>query len=484
MSGSEWRPNSEQLRAATHGTGPLRIQAGAGSGKTATLIHRIWGLVEQGLCRPGQILMLTFTNKAAAEMRERVAQVLGPDSEQPTVETYHAFALSLVRTYAHQLGLPPDPVLLTEGPLRLFLRQRFDRLGVERLDLSNPSRAVSTVLEFLSWHRHEGTFRQGSADLLARLPEGDEVDRLLLTELLEACQAYRSLLREHGAVDYDDLIALAVELLEEHADTCQEVRERFSFLLVDEYQDTDHLQGRLIQLLAGDAANVTIVGDPDQTIYSFRGAAMTNILHFHNTFPGLTDVAMVTNYRSTPEIVAAANGVIRQNQRRKEAELVAARAPGEHPRPVLLEAPDWPEEARWVAAQAQALHRDESIPYGQMAILVRKNHLKLPLFGALLEAGVPAKLIGGLDLFADSETSQFISFLEALADPGNDTAMTVALAMPRYGLTERDIARLARERQRKESLLDAATRLAPDDSRYRLFVDEFWPLYRTVQAEG
>lgn len=484
MSGSEWRPNLEQRRAVAHGAGPLRIQAGAGSGKTTTLVHRIHGLVEQGLCRPGQVLMLTFTNKAAAEMRERVAQVLGPDGDQPCVETYHAFALSLVRTYAHHLGLPPDPVLLTEGPLRLFLRQRLDRLGVQRLDLSRPSKAVSTVLEFLSWHRHEGTFRQDPESLLACLPDGDEVDRALLAELLAATEAYRALLREHGAADYDDLIALAVALLEEHSAVRQEVQERFPFILVDEYQDTDHLQGRFIQLLAGDSANLTIVGDPDQTVYSFRGAAMTNILHFHEAFPALTDVAMVTNYRSTPEIVAAANAVIRQNQRRKEEELVAARAPGEHPLPLLLQAPDWPAEARWLAAQALALHQDEGIPYGQMAVLVRKNHLKLPLYGALLEAGVPARLVGGLDLFADTETSQFIGYLEALADPGSDTAMAVALGMPRYGLSERDIARLARERAPKETLLDTAVRLSGSDQRLRLFTDEFWPLYRIVQGEG
>lgn len=481
--------NQAQEQAIGHGTGPLRIQAGAGSGKTSTLVRRISSLVERGLCRPGQILMLTFTNKAVADMRAKVQAALAGGPEQPVIETYHAFAYSLVREFGHYLDLPPEPVLLTEGPLRLFLRQRFDRLGITRWDLTKLDAAVEKLLTFFEWHRHEGTFREDPATLLARLTptaddaaaddeEGDDPDQAaLLQELLAAHDAYRALLRECGAVDYGDLIALAVQLLEEQPEVAAQVHQRFAYLLVDEYQDTDHLQSRLIRLLTGAAAAVTIVGDPDQSIYSFRGAAMSNILDFHEDFPGTADVSMVTNYRSTPEIVAAANAVIQHNSRGKHEQLVAHRPAGEHPRPQVVQAPDWPTEARWLAQEAQRLHQ-VGYAWRDLAVLVRKNKLTLNLYASLLEAGVPAQVVGGLDLFADPGTRRFAGCLRALAIPTDDQAVAMALTMPRYGLTDDAVARLSQLKQPGESLLDAAVRRAGDEPALRRFTDEFWPLYR------
>lgn len=481
MTGSEWRPNAGQQAAVSHTTGPLRLLAGAGSGKTTTLVRRIASLVERGLCRPSEVLMLTFTNKAAAEMRERVQALLGT-AEQPRVETYHAFAWSLVRAHAVHLGLPPEPVLLTGGPARLFTRLRFDALGISRLDLTRLDDAVQKLLDFFGWHRHEGAFRRPEADLFALLAEPDDPD--LIREFLGAYRHYRRLLREQGAADFDDVIALAVELLEQHPDVRLQVQARFRFLLVDEYQDTDYLQGELIRLLAGEQANITIVGDPDQTIYAFRGAAVTNILHFDQAFAGAESVYMVANYRSTPEIVAAANRVIRHNVRRKEEELAAVRESGR--RPVLLTAPDWESEARWLAAQAKELHEQDGIPYGEMAVLVRKNKHKLPLYAALAEAGVPA-VAGALDLWDDGEAGRLIAYLGALADPDDDASVSVALAMPRYGLTDREVAELAQARQRGESrerLLQAAVRLARSNPRVARFLEEFWPLYHLQFADG
>ncbi len=467
MPTSSWNPNPAQQQAVDHGHGPLRIQAGAGSGKTTTLVQRISALVERGLCRPEQILMLTFTTKAVEDIRRKVG-------DQTRVETYHAFALSLVREFADRLGLPPDPALLTEGPLKLLVRQHIDRMGFETFDLTRPDAAVARFLEFASWYRHEGAYLRPREELLAALTPEDDAEQI--EDLMGAYDAYRALLREKGAVDYDDLIALAVELLTAHADVRDEVAGRHPFLLVDEYQDTDFLQGRLIRLLAGDAANVTIVGDPDQTIYSFRGAAMTNIMEFHKEGPAPADVAMVTNYRSTPEIVAAANAVIANNVRRKDDFLVADRPPGV--RPVLATAPDWESEAAWVAAEILRL----GIPYADIAILVRKNTHKLPLYAALTEAGIPVEVVGGLDLFDDPETVRCIGYIRALANPDDDGAMTVALSMPRYGLTDREIAALARSRSGKEPLIHTAA--GSSDPRVALFLGEFWPLYARQFSEG
>lgn len=479
MASSEWSPNPAQRRALEHGGGPLRIIAGAGSGKTSTLIRRIGALVEQRLCRPDQILMLTFTTRAVADIRTKVAAALGPGGAQPRVETYHAYAWSLVREFADQVGLPPDPVLLTEGPLRLLLRQQIDRLGLDLLDLTRVDAAAGTLLDFVRWHRTEGAFRRSRTELLAALDEA--ADRPLIEQLLDAAHAYRLLLRERGAVDYDDLIALAVELLEAHPAVHQEVTGRHPFLLVDEYQDTDHLQGELIRLLAGAGGNVTIVGDPDQTIYSFRGAAMTNILEFDQVWPSLTDVAMLTNYRSVSAIVTAANAVIEGNQRRKAGALEADRPTGD--RPELIQAPDWETEARWLAAQIQALHA-QGRPYGEIAVLVRRNSHRLPLFAALSAAGIPAVTAGGLDLFADPEVRRLIGLLQALADPADDGALTLALSMPRYGLTDRDLTGLARLRRKGEPLLAAVERSQGQEPRLRLLVTEFWPLYERQFTHG
>ena len=479
MSTPDWRPNDAQARAIAHQGGPLRLQAGAGSGKTTTLVRRIAALVAAGQCRPGEVLMLTFTTKAVADMRARVGAQLG-GTALPRVETYHAFALALVQEFAHLLGLPPDPVLLTAGPVRLFARLHLDRLGLQGLDLTRLDGVVDQMLEFSAWHRHEGTFRQPEADLLARL--GPEADPDRLREFLAGHTAYRALLKEKGAADYDDLIALAVELLEQHEAVRAAVHGRYRHLLVDEYQDTDYLQGRFVQLLAPPDGGLTVVGDPDQTIYSFRGAALSNILDFHREFAGVTTIPMAISYRSTPEIVAAANRVIWQNTRRKPDALVSDRPSGQ--RPLLVTAPDFPAEAAWIAAEARRRH-DAGTPWADLAILVRWNKHKLPLYTALQAAAVPALVVGGLDLFSDAETVRLICYLRALAAPEQDGDLMVALGLPRYGLTDRDLAALARHRERRrQPLLTAVTARAAADPRLRLFLDEFWPLYALQFTAG
>ena len=369
-----WRPSPQQAQVIGHSGGPLRIQAGAGSGKTTTLVRRIAALVAAGRCRPGEVLMLTFTNKAVADMRATVAAVLG-GSDLPRVETYHAFALALVREFAHVLGLPPDPVLLTEGPARLFCRLHLDRLGVQGRDLTKLGTGVGDLLAFFAWHRHEGLSRQVEADLLQRL--GDDDDPEMLRELLAAHAAYRALLKEKDAADYDDLIALAVELLESDATVRAAVHARYRHVLVDEYQDTDFLQGRFVQ--------------------------------------------------------------------RRHAEGVAWR---------------------------------------DMAILVRWNKHKLPLYTALLAAGIPALAVGGLDLFADPEAMRLVSYLRALAAPERAGDLLVALGLPRYGLTDNDCAALARQRPRGAPLLTAVTAQAAADPRLGGFLDEFWPLYELQFTGG
>lgn len=485
MTGSDsapsFRPNAAQEAAVAHGSGPLRILAGAGSGKTTTLVRRILRLIEEQSCRPGELLMLTFTKKAAADMRRKVAAALPPSSEQPRIETYHAFALSLVQEFAAELGLPPAPALLTQGPVRLFARRHFDRLGIAHLDLSKLDGVIKTALDFFSWHRHEATYLQRDDVLLAQVDESLRPD---LREFLEAHRAYRALLAEQGAVDYDDLIAQSVALLEAHPEVRQRIQARYRYLLVDEYQDTDHLQGRFIRLLTGPAGNITIVGDPDQTIYAFRGAALANILRFHEGVPSLTSIPMVTNYRSTPGIVAAANAVIAQNARRKEERLEADREQGALPLPQGIQAPDWPTEARWLAREVERLHREEGVAWREIAVLVRLNRHKLPLYAALVEQSIPVVVAGGMDLFDDPETARFIAYLGALAAPDSDSHLSVALTLPRYGLTDADVAALASERARSEKLLDVVARRSAVQPTLKAFLDEFWPLYRLQHTEG
>ncbi|HYF95919.1 MAG TPA: ATP-dependent DNA helicase [Symbiobacteriaceae bacterium] len=484
MTGSDgYRPNAAQEAAIAHGTGPLRIMAGAGSGKTTALVRRICRLLDDGLCRPAELLVLTFTNKAVRDIRSKIASALPASGEQPRIETYHAFALSLVKEFAEVLGYASDPALLTEGPVRLFVRRHFDRLGITAHDLRDLDRITKKAIAFFKAHRDEGTFLQPEAELLSRLDPTPE-SLPLIRQLLTAHRTYRELLRELGAIDYADQIALVVELLEQNAEVRSEVQSRWRYMLVDEYQDTDPLQGRMVQLLAGGHRNITVVGDPDQTIYSFRGAAISNILQFDDAFPGLVPIDMVTNYRSTPAIVGAANAVIRHNTRRKEAELKPFREQGNLPRPLLVTAGDWATEARWIARELKRLHAEEQVPWEAMAVLVRLNRHKLALYGALLEAGVPAVVVGGTDLFADAETARFIAYLRVMAAPDSDSDLAVALGLPRYGLTDADVARLGLERQRGEKLIDVVARRSPSDASLKMFLGEFWPLYQLQHTEG
>lgn len=483
MTGSNrtYLPNPAQEAAVAHGPGPLRILAGAGSGKTTTLVRRILQLIADGRCRPSEVLMLTFTKKAAGEMRERVAAALPAGSEQPRIETYHAFALSLVQEFAAELGLPDDPILLTPGPVKLFTRRQIDRLSIHHLDLIRLNEAVAAILDFFDWHRHEGSFLLPDSDLLAQV---EEAGREPLAELLEAQRRYRALLVEQGAVDYDDLIAQSVALLEGHPDVREALQTRYPYILVDEYQDTDYLQGRFIHLLAGERGNITIVGDPDQTIYGFRGATVTNILDFHQLYPAVKTVPMMTNYRSTPAILAAANAVIANNQRRKAEALEPGREQGDLPIPQGIEAPDWESEAAWLAQEALRLHQDEGIDWQDMAVLVRLNRHKLLLYAALTDAGIPVVMAGGMALLDDPETTHFVGYLQALAQPSDDASLALALSLPRYGVTDGDLAQLVRARVRGERLLDVAERQMAQMPALKAFFAEFWPIYRLQHAEG
>ncbi|MDR7559916.1 MAG: ATP-dependent helicase, partial [Armatimonadota bacterium] len=381
--------NDEQRRAVTHETGPLLIVAGAGTGKTQVITRRIAWLIATRRARPSEILALTFTDKAAAEMEERVDVLVPYGYTDVWISTFHAFGDRVLREHALALGLRPDFRVLTRAEQVVFLRQHlFDLpLDVYR-PLGDPTRHLEALLTLFSRAKDEDVspaeyraFAERVAASAAAAPHDRELQDLARQqmELALAYQRYQELLAREGLVDFGDLITLTLRLFREHPAVLRAFRERFRYILVDEFQDTNYAQFQLVRLLAdGGPQNITVVGDDDQSIYKFRGAAISNILTFLDTYPDATQVVLTTNYRSTQPILDAAYRLIQHNnpdrlevRHRLDKRLRAVRPGGTPPRHVHLDTLS--SEADWVARQIASQVEAGTWRYRDVAILVRSN---------------------------------------------------------------------------------------------------------------
>lgn len=500
--------NAQQREAVDHGAGPLRIMAGAGTGKTKTLTARIISLIERGLAAPEEILALTFTNKAAAEMRDRIRGALGarfPGAARVTVMTYNAFGYQIVREHAPLLGLPDEPLLLSEAERAMFLKSILDELPVDCFDLSQldgPRGLIRQLLTFFDRWREENAVGRDPAELVGRyvayLLDRADADRAAARDrreallraqaeaLIASATLYEEKLRAAGVIDFGAQIALAVRLFRERPAALAAYRQRYRWLLVDEYQDTNHLQDVLVRQLAGLAPddggphNITIVGDPEQSIYAFRGAARDSIVAFPERFPGAKCVALTLNYRSTQPILDAANRLLAGS--RDSVDRPPLTMPPDSPaagaeqlKPQLVKLPTAADEDAFIVRTIQELRRKRGYRYRDFAILIRKNALADGLYAALTRAGVPAYIDRGARLFDCGETRGLMAYLRALVRPEADADLARAMLMPRFGLTEAAIMALARERSGGESLFAAARRAAAGapESPLAGFVREF-----------
>ena len=459
--------NSEQAAAVEYGDGPLRIMAGAGTGKTHTLTHRIVALVQSGRAKPSQILALTFTNKAAEELRERIDKAVSalPESqgERVDIDTYHAFGGRIVTEHGHRIGLPPDPIMLTPPEAWILLWRSLDEVDFRHIDLLHMRgfaflrSPLYDMLNLGSRLRDElATLEDLERYLDQEVPTDDTAK---LGDFLRALQVYERKKRESGAIDYGDQIALACELLDIPA-VAAIYQSRYRYMLVDEFQDTNYAQSVLVRRLAGNpAANICVVGDPNQAIYAFRGASPDNLDRFaEEEFPTALTVELRQNFRSTPQILAVANAVWSNNEGPYRGNLVSA-TDRVAPRPVLVGCEAVEDEIAFIAGEIErqiAAGRH----YKNVAIIVRKNTFKGLLFRGLRDRRIPCEVIGGTSLFETPEVREVISYLRAIGNPADDPSVAHVLCAERWGMDEQALYALSQTRQRGEPLIETARRFA------------------------
>lgn len=429
--------NPEQQRAATHEEGPLLILAGAGTGKTRTIVARITWLVEAARIPPSQILAVTFTNKAAREMKERISGMLDADrASEITASTFHALCVRILRADADRLGYKNNFSIFDEGDQLGLIKKIINRVTArdEKLD---PNLAKN----FISKAKNLG----------GRAPKDEE------TVPGAVFARYQRELKTLNAMDFDDLLIKAVELLEEHDDVRAKWRSRFRHMLVDEFQDTNRLQLRLVGLLAsGDPPNVCVVGDDDQSIYGWRGAEVSNILEFENYFPNPEVIRLEQNYRSTNAILTAANRLIRNNPRRRGKNLWSSQ-PGGDPVHVVA-VPDDKHEAEFVVDEIGALRSASQRPWEHFAIIYRMNAQSRLLEENLRRLRIPYRLVGGKSFFDRREVKDILATMTCLINPSDDVALLRIINTPPRGIgaTTVEIA-LEKSAKSHKSLFDTLT---------------------------
>jgi ATP-dependent DNA helicase UvrD/PcrA len=469
--------NEEQNAAVTHGEGPLLIVAGAGTGKTAVITRRIAWLIATKRARPEEILALTFTDKAATEMESRVDVLVPYGMVGATIATFHAFSDRLVRKHAVELGITSQLKVGTRADMLVFLRERIFELGLKRyLPLGRPDEHLDALLSVFDRARDEDISSERYLDFAARLADeaGDDAalrDRAEAElEKAGAYAAYQRLLLESGRVDFGSQIGLALRLLRERPHLRREYQESFRWILVDEFQDTNHVQFELVKLLAAGRRNLTVVGDDDQSIYRFRGAKVENLLGFLDAFPSADAVLLRRNYRSGQRILDLAHRMVRFN----DPERLEARDPERFDKRLVADraiegvVDHWPQagmtdEAEAVAADIQAtLERGDRVAR-DLAVLARTHAQLDPVAGALKARGIRFQRANQRGLYRRPEVMLCLNVLRTVADPDDGIAAFGVLGDPLFELDPADLARLAAEaKRRNRSLRELATAAAND----------------------
>jgi DNA helicase-2/ATP-dependent DNA helicase PcrA len=493
--------NADQRRAVTHGDGPLLVVAGAGTGKTQVITRRIAWLIATRRARPSEILALTFTDKAAEEMQLRVDQLVPYGYADTAISTFHAFGDRLVREFAFELGLSPDVRVLSRPEVVVFLRERLFELGLDEYrPLGDPTRFLGALASLFARCRdedvgpeaylaHAETLGRRAAELDAIVATADEVadeqrdeaaaageQARRQAELARAYARYTTLLREHGAIDFGDQVSLALQLLRESAAARETLQARYRYILVDEFQDTNRAQSELVALLAERHRNVTVVGDDDQSIYRFRGAAISNILEFRDRYHGARTVVLRRNYRSLAPILDGAHRLVRFNDPDRlevrvgiSKRLLAQRverdaAPVRHHAFATIG-----EEADWIAAEIRRRIDASGSRPRDHAVLVRANHDADAVLRSLNAAGLPWRFSGTSGLYARPEVKVLLALLRVVADPASSVDVYAIAASERYAIPAGDLAEVAgAARRRHRSLFEILEELASQPGLLRI----------------
>lgn len=465
--------NAEQQKAVQTNSGPLLILAGAGSGKTKTLTHRIAYLIQEGYAKPAQILAVTFTNKAAREMRERVADLLGQDADyrgfMPYMGTFHSICVRLLRQDGDYIGLAHNFVIFDESDRQALVKTIAKQQMLD--EKQYPARAIAGIIssaknELINPAEFESTATTPTQKVAAKI-----------------FPVYEQELRRQGALDFDDLIGRTVGLLQNHLVIRDKWRQQFKYVLIDEYQDTNAAQYRLIKFLTNESQNICVVGDDWQSIYSWRGADFRNILNFERDYPKSTIIKLEQNYRSTKHILDAAHAVITKNQQRSDKKLWTAAGPGQPVQvvPVMNERAEGEAIIRRIQTYVDMRIRN----YKDFAILYRTNAQSRSIEEQFVRYGLPYKMVGGVRFYDRAEIKDILAYLRLLYQPEDVVSFNRVVNIPARGIGAKSIQNIADWRIQQGITLDETMMRAkemPITAKARQAFTDFCDTIRTFRS--
>lgn len=416
--------NDKQQQAVYHTDGPLLILAGAGSGKTTVLVNRVFHIIDSGRARPWQVLAITFTNKAAGELKERLEKAIGPEASDIWASTFHSCCTRMLRRFGERLGYTNHFTIYDTDDSRRVMKQIMKEIGIEEKRLGHKtilseisSAKDSLILPEAYQQQNEGDFR--------------------LRRIGEAYARYQTALKQADAMDFDDIIVNTVRLLKENEDVLELYQNQFQYIMVDEYQDTNHAQYVLTALLAAKNKNICVVGDDDQSIYRFRGATIENILSFEHQYPDATVIRLEQNYRSTQNILDGANGVIAHNLQRKGKELWTANGAGDK---ILVQTCyNETEESQFIADKILE-NTAAGMSMGDHAVLYRMNAQSGSIERTFVKSGIPYRIIGGHRFYDRKEIKDVISYLAVINNPNDNVRLQRIINVPKRSIGDTTVA--------------------------------------------
>ncbi|MAE63480.1 MAG: hypothetical protein CMJ18_04340 [Phycisphaeraceae bacterium] len=416
-----------QRQAVLHVEGPLQVLAGPGSGKTRVITRRIAHLVLGVGLAPWNVLAITFTNKAANEMRERAGAMLSPKQARAvTLTTFHSFCARMLRRYADRLGLPAAYSIYDAADQTRAVKQALSDLNMSSSNFP-PANVRATISEAKNELIDDRQFAANALDFYSR-------------SVAKAYTKYQAILNKSQAVDFDDLLMLMVRLIQGHADVVAELRDVYQYVLVDEYQDTNRAQFAIARGLAGERGNLCVTGDPDQSIYSWRGADIRNILDFEKHYPSATTIRLEQNFRSTKRILSASDALIQRNTQRKHKALWTENESGT---PVqVIRCDNEHEESQRVVDRLQAQYDREQVSWRDMAVFYRANHLSRTIEEALRNSGIPYQIARGTAFYDRKEIKDVIAYLRVVANPADEVNLLRVINTPARGISERTVKAL------------------------------------------
>ncbi len=416
--------NKQQREAVLHKDGPMMVLAGAGSGKTRVLTYRTAKLIEDGV-RPNNILNVTFTNKAAGEMKQRIRKLVGDQSKSITVSTFHSLCLKMIRPFIERIGYTSSFSIVDTEDSKKIMKDVFKRLDILDDDYLNVKEALAYVDSVKN--------KMLTCDDVIQLSSQEDMK---FVPYAPVYMMYQKELVRQNSMDFNDIIMNAVRMLKGNEDILRYYQNQFRYIQVDEYQDTNHTQFELLKLLAGEIKNINVVGDDDQSIYGFRGADLANVLDFEKYFPNTKVVKLEQNYRSTKNIIMAANEVIRENQMRKDKTLYTDNISGAKVKLVHFDHDE--QESKYIVSSI----KESGLKYSDTAILYRVNQQASPIEQELVRNNIPYRIIGGISFYSRAEIKNIIAYLTILANPENDSALERIINVPKRGIGQTSMLRV------------------------------------------